>query len=206
MSDDLAAAFIAPLPVSFVVFAVSFLVGFFLDQKLRTISNTEPLRVVTWLRKEQHERAMREGVIQATRSGWGPLTGFPPYNWRVWSWLYSPAIHDSKGAKISSYGVIFDVYPGERIYRSLSKTFGPTVSVRSSGSTFSLAGRNPDFSPRVKTAPLWAQARMEDNVFASSLALFGLSYVVALAPIVAICTFSIAALAYWISLKAVKLT
>ena len=206
MYNDFLFIFAPKFPIAIIVFVVFFIGFYLLDRYLRTISNKEVIRVVAWLSPEDFKKSVFTGFISTTYSGWGPLTGFPPYNWRVWSWIDYTKGAISNNSKVGLQGISFDVFPGERIFRSLSKTFGPTVSVRGTKEGLSLKDRNPAFYTREANLPNWMyKTRMEDNIFASGLALFGLSYIVVLAPLISIVIFSLGIFCYWLSLKLVKL-
>lgn len=203
---DLLNLFLSPIFPSFILFITTIAIGYLFDYRIRGISNKEILRVVVWLDEEAHKTAQAKGFIPVSKSGWGPLTGFPPYKYRVWAWIYKPNLRPKIRAKVAPYGIAFDVQPRERIFRFLSKAFGPTVLVQGTKQGLDLQGRSPDFTLSRPVAAKILRARRADNIAATAIALFGLCYVLVLAPGLSIVIMASFAISYWISLKIVGLT
>lgn len=197
------AVFASPVPGSLMLFAVTLAVGYLVDFRLRAASNSRTLRVVVWLSLDEHAEAVRDGRLHTTKSGWGPLTGLPPQRYRVWAWIYR-ANSPRTSFGIAPCGVAFDCRPGERVYRFLSKTVGPTVAVRAEGEWLSLSDRNPDFSPRTQSADSRAHVRQRhysDHPVTSAVFLALLCYVTVLAPVLSFGIFAVSVAVYYLSLK-----
>ena len=187
------------------LFVIALAFGYVADLFLRLWTNQDTIRVTYWCSRAVFQQIKATGFVPAYRSGWGPLTGFGPHLWTVWTSIeqrknpWALLVKRFKSAsKVNPYGVTFDILPGERHHRAYSKALGAAVRIQSSEQGIDLADRNPQFIGDTESdqTPDPPRVHFPDVPWVSGLALFGFCFGFAATPLLTSALLLVAAVGY----------